>query len=403
MSRKKNQKIKTLMVLDILKSHRGENNAISTKQLILALQEEEIPCDRRTLINDIETLAAYITDNPDYDFVIRLKNTSRGNAYYTVTKPDRVNQTFSEKEFICLITGINNLRLTDDIDKKLADSLKNKLISTAPEQMRKKLMQYAVDDNVYPLDTVAAKILIDSINSLTFMKGNSSEKIIDTLINLSDKDDKNALITEKNNPVYSRHSSESITLYEIDKIFRAIDTQTKFSFRYFDLDENRNKIYRHDGNRYHVEPLTLIPNDNHYYLICYDETTELKLRTYRIDRMTDVDVKGFSEPISEEAMLMKKTLPSHTNQIFRMYNGPVKLVTLEFSDKLIGNIFDKFGTEVKITRISDHTCRITEEIQISPPFLGWLFQFSGDMKLLGPQDVIEFYTNRCASICGFEP
>ncbi len=403
MSRKKNQKIKTLMVLDILKSHRGENNAISTKQLTLALQEEEIPCDRRTLINDIETLAAYITDNPDYDFVIRLKNTSRGNAYYTVTKPDRVNQTFSEKEFICLITGINNLRLTDDIDKKLADSLKNKLISTAPEQMRKKLMQYAVDDNVYPLDTVAAKILIDSINSLTFMKGNSSEKIIDTLINLSDKDDKNALITEKNNPVYSRHSSESITLYEIDKIFRAIDTQTKFSFRYFDLDENRNKIYRHDGNRYHVEPLTLIPNDNHYYLICYDETTELKLRTYRIDRMTDVDVKGFSEPISEEAMLMKKTLPSHTNQIFRMYNGPVKLVTLEFSDKLIGNIFDKFGTEVKITRISDHTCRITEEIQISPPFLGWLFQFSGDMKLLGPQDVIEFYTNRCASICGFEP
>ena len=403
MSRKKNQKIKTLMVLDILKSHRGENNAISTKQLILALQEEEIPCDRRTLINDIETLADYITDNPDYDFVIRLKNTSRGNAYYTVTKPYRVNQTISEKEFICLITGINNLRLTDDIDKKLADSLKNKLISTAPEQMRKKLMQYAVDDNVYPLDTVAAKILIDSINSLTFMKGNSSEKIIDTLINLSDKDDKNALITEKNNPVYSRHSSESITLYEIDKIFRAIDTQTKFSFRYFDLDENRNKIYRHDGNRYHVEPLTLIPNDNHYYLICYDETTELKLRTYRIDRMTDVDVKGFSEPISEEAMLMKKTLPSHTNQIFRMYNGPVKLVTLEFSDKLIGNIFDKFGTEVKITRISDHTCRITEEIQISPPFLGWLFQFSGDMKLLGPQDVIEFYTNRCASICGFEP
>ena len=73
MSRKKNQKIKTLMVLDILKSHRGEDDAISTKQLILALQEEDIPCDRRTLINDIETLAAYITDNPDYDFVITIQ------------------------------------------------------------------------------------------------------------------------------------------------------------------------------------------------------------------------------------------------------------------------------------------------------------------------------------------
>ena len=293
MSRKKNQKIKTLMVLDILKSHRGEDDAISTKQLILALQEEDIPCDRRTLINDIETLAAYITDNPDYDFVIRLKNTSRGNAYYTINKPDNNCQTFSEKEFICLITGINNLRLTDDIDKKFADSLKSKIIAIAPEQIKNKLLQYAADDNVYPLDTVAAKILIDSINSLTFMKGNSSDKIIDTLINLSDKDDKNALITEKNNPVYSKHSGESITLYEIDKIFRAIDSQTKISFRYFDLDENLNKIYRHDGNRYHVEPLTLIPNDNHYYLICYDDTTEMKLRTFRIDRMNDIDVKGY--------------------------------------------------------------------------------------------------------------
>ena len=45
---------------------------------------------------------------------------------------------------------------------------------------------------------------------------------------------------------------------------------------------------------------------------------------------------------------------------------------------------------------------ITEEVQISPPFLGWLFQFTGDMKLVSPRDVIERYTNKCASICGFE-
>ncbi len=402
MSRKKNQKIKILKVLDILKAHQGESKSITTKQLCLELQDYGIPCDRRTLIDDIETLSAYISDAPEYHFQIRIMNTNRGNAYYTVQKPVSDDKQFTEKELKSLINGINNLKLTEDINKTDADRIKEKLIVLAPENKRKKLSQYAEDDNSYALDTVAAKILIDSINSLTFMRNNTSDRIIDTIINMSDQDDKRALISEKNNPIYDNRESGSITLYDIDKLFRAIDHQTKIAFRYFDLDENRNKIYRHNGKKYIVEPLTLMPNDNHYYLLCYDESTESNFKTYRIDRMTDIEAKSSGEPISEKAKKLRQILPSHTSQVFRMYNGPVRKVTLEFSDKLIGQIFDKFGADTKIVRIDNDTCRITEDIQISPPFLGWLFQFTGDMKLIAPQDVIEHYTNQCASICGFE-
>ncbi len=402
MARKKNQKIKTLRVLDHLKIHTSKTDAITTKQLGLALLEEGIPCDRRTLIDDIETLSAYIEDNPDYSFMIKVINTNKGNAYYTEPKESGKTDSFTEKELKQLINGINNLKLTDEIDRTDANKVKKKLVMLAPESTRSKLSQYADDENGYPLDTVAAKILIDSINSLTFVKGDSSDRIIDTLINMSDRQDKEALVTEKHSPMYERHVSDSITLYDIDKIFRAIDSQVKISFRYFDLDENRNKIFRHDGRRYTVEPLTLTPNDNHYYLLCYDESTESKIKTYRIDRMTDIDAKLNGEPISDNAKKLRVALPSQTSQVFRMYNGPVRKVTLEFSDKLIGNVFDKFGADIKIVRTDDHTCRITEDIQISPPFLGWLFQFTGDMKIISPQDVIEHYTNQCASICGFE-
>lgn len=402
MSRKKNQKIKILRVLDILKTHKSEDNSVTTKQLLLILQEDGISCDRRTLVNDIETLTSYVADNPEYHYQIRTISTSKGNAYYIVPKPEPDPNKFTEKELKNLINGINNLRLTEEINKKEADNIKNKLIVLAPENKRKRLTQYADDDSGYQLDTVAAKILIDSINSLSFMKSNVSNRIIDTLINMSDKNDKTALLTEKNNPIYDKHESSSITLYDIDKIFRAIDNEIKISFRYFDLDENRNRIYRHEGQLYTVEPLTLTPNDNHYYLLCYDERNESKLRTYRIDRMTDIDTNGGNESISENAKKLREIIPAHTTQIFRMYNGPVRKVTLEFSDKLIGNVFDKFGADTKIIRTGDNTCRITEDIQISPPFLGWLFQFSNDMKIISPQDVIEHYTNKCASICGFE-
>ena len=131
-ARKKNQKIKTLRVLDILKAHNGESNAITTKQLGLVLQEEGIPCDRRTLIDDIETLSVYIKDNPEYSFRIRTISTSKGNAYYTVPKPSAASNEFSDKELRCLINGINNLRLTEEINKSDAVRMKEKLVQLAP-------------------------------------------------------------------------------------------------------------------------------------------------------------------------------------------------------------------------------------------------------------------------------
>lgn len=397
MARRKHQKIKILRVMDHIKASKGESQALTIKQLCQMLLEEEIPCDRRTLTDDIDILTEYINENPNYDFVILSKNTARGKAFYSELKPKTEPRIFTDNELLRLICGLNSLKLTEDVPGGEVEALKNKLTFMSSKRNRKKMMQYAQDENIYALDTAAAKILIDSVNSFTFMKSNTTDRIINTIIKMSDNEDQPALAEEKNNPAYRQYSSKNITLYEIDTLFRAIDRQTKISFRYFDLDENRNQIYRHDGKEYVVEPLTLTPNDDHYYLICYDKDTEGFLRTYRIDRMTDVSTECCEEPISDEAKEMAKCVWEHTNSVFRMYRGPVRTVTLEFSNKIIGNVFDKFGPEAKITRIDENTCSITEEIQISPPFLGWLFQFSGNMKIVSPQDVIEQYKDRCNS------
>ena len=397
MPRQKHQKIKIIKILDYLRAARGQEAALTTNQLCFMLQNEGIPCDRRTLSDDIETLTKYIEKNPDYDFTIQYFHTYRGHAYYSADK-ENIEKFFSYDELKNLINAVNSLHLTDDITKETTEQLKQKLIGAAPVKYRSKLRQYADDDNTYALDTVAAKILIDSINSLTFMKDNMSSHIIDTIIKMSDSVDRRVLADEKNNPIYHKHSDEGITIYEIDTLLRAIDSQIKISFKYFDLDENREKVYRHGGKEYIAEPLTLIQNDNHYYLICYDKETDSHIKTYRLDRITNVTEKARSKGISEEAKEFKKTLPTLTNQIFRMYSGERKTVTLEFSDKLIGTVFDTFGPNIKITRKDNETCLITEDIQISPPFWGWLFQFSDEMKIVAPSEVAEEYKNRCLSI-----
>ncbi len=394
MSRQKNQKKKILVINDLIKEARGERSAISTKKICDELKKRDIPCDRRTLADDFEVLAEYINSNDSYEYCLKSEIVGRTNKYYSEIKENHAKVDFKIEELKKLIIAVNSLRLTDDVEKSDIDMLKHKLINSASPHDRKLLSEYA-EDNYYILDTIAAKILIDSIQSFSFIRGNMLNRIIKTIINLADTQDRKAL--ETNNNLSDKNPSEDgVTLYEIDTIFRAIDNKTKLSFRYFDLDENRRKIYRHDGKECIVEPLTLKPGDDHYYLVCYDNTTINETRTYRIEKMSDV--KAVDEPISENAAEFRKHISKITSQIFRMYSGPVKRVTLEFTNNIIGSIFDKFGPQVKIERVDGEHCRISEDIQISPPFLGWVFQFSKQMRIISPDDVIDEYKKLCEDI-----
>ena len=396
MPREKNQTIKIVRILDILKSARGEEAALTTQQITAILSADGISCDRRTLSENFLLLQEYISSDPSCDFDLVCKHTPRCKLYYSVTRENTDSSVFSFEELRDLINGINSLPLTDSISEESAARLKSKLLHLAPESSRKKLQQYADDESIPILDTISAKILIDSINSLTFMKSNMTSRIIDAIIRIADTEDRNSLNTEKNNPLYYKHSTEGITIYEIDNLRRAVDCGSVITFRYFDVDENKNKLYHHDGANYRAEPLFLVPNDGHYYLICYDANTSGNIRTYRIDRMTDIH--RLDESISAEARTVREKNQSFTSQVFRMFSGPLKSVTLSFGNKLINQVYDKFGPDVTITRINESRCTITEDIQISPPFWGWLFQFSENMMILDPPELVDEYRQRCAAV-----
>ena len=81
-----------------------------------------------------------------------------------------------------------------------------------------------------------------------------------------------------------------------------------------------------------------------------------------------------------------------------MFNGKLKKVTLAFDDSLIGVIYDKFGEDAEITRISKTRCKASVTVQVSPTFWGWLFQFVGQMQILTPKPLAEEYKERAARV-----
>lgn len=238
------------------------------------------------------------------------------------------------------------------------------------------------------------KILIDAVQAANFITDKKTTELIEKLSALGGSH--RADILKSNMVCFNtrKHSNEYI-YYNVQSLEEAILKQRKVIFRYFDLNESGEKVYRREGHHYVVEPVGLVYNEDNYYLMTYNSKHD-GTANYRVDRMDQVEV--IDDPVSEKALELRASVDCFTEQAFKTYGGQPVDITLEFDQKLTGVIFDKFGEDAKITRIDDNTCSATVKVQISPTFWGWLFQFGKQMRITSPESVIEEYHSKVEEI-----
>ena len=102
-------------------------------------------------------------------------------------------------------------------------------------------------------------------------------------------------------------------------------------------------------------------------------------------------VRVEEESVSEEDKRKISNAEALVEEGFRMYLGETKAVTLQFHDKVIGWLYDKFGEKLQIRRVGPNLCETQVNVQISPPFWSWLFMMQEDLSLVGPDDLIKEY------------
>lgn len=73
-------------------------------------------------------------------------------------------------------------------------------------------------------------------------------------------------------------------IYTIDALKQAIISNRQVSFKYYSLDYQKNRVYHNNSERYVVNPLVVVWNKDHYYLICFDGKHD-GIAHYRVDRM----------------------------------------------------------------------------------------------------------------------
>lgn len=246
---------------------------------------------------------------------------------------------------------------------------------------------YYIEDRSFSVPEL--KILIDAVQAASFVTEKKTAELIDKIAALGSSH--KADILKSNMVCFNtrKHSNESI-YYNVGFLEDAIQQQKKVIFYYYDLNENGEKVYRREHHHYVVEPIALVFNDDNYYLMVYSAKHD-STANYRVDRMDHVEI--VDEAISEKALTLREGIDSYTEQAFKMYGGQLVDVVLEFDDKLIGVVYDKFGEDTKMIRAGDK-CIATVKVQISPVFWGWLFQFGGQMIVISPAEVAEKYRSQ---------
>ena len=234
-----------------------------------------------------------------------------------------------------------------------------------------------------PFELAELKLLVDAVYASKFITARKSKILIDKLGQFTstyrqEELDRKVLVsgriksTDEKNSVHRRCAA------------RRHHGRGAGHLQILRLEPAKRMAPRHDGQLYRVSPWVLGVENGNYYLIAY---TEGRLKHYRVDKMQNVHQLPDTtrEGAGEYANFDVNT---YMQQMFGMFNGPLKRVTLQCENRFAGAMIDRFGTAPILTPCADgEHFTMTAEIQVSPQFFGWVAGFGTGVVVSGPPEV----------------
>ncbi len=284
------------------------------------------------------------------------------------------------------------LRLCSDSGMNLTrDTLRDDLqtLSDMGDQIESKRegkgIGYRIKGRLFSTDEL--RLLIDIIAASDLAGSQETEKLVNKLGQLTSRHMRSQLLTPRffveksNRPDMMRHMEKSMLI-----IGKAIEKKCKLAFHYYEYNGYKEKVARRHGAEYVVQPYAMTCRDGRYYLIAYSDHRD-KVISYRVDRMNEVRM------LREAVSAPELDLQAYMRAMTRMYAGEPRRIELLCDDPMMKHIIDKFGQDAVTHKINHAQFLCEADVQISPTFFGWLFQYAGQIRVAGPADVEMMYQN----------
>ena len=229
------------------------------------------------------------------------------------------------------------------------------------------------------------KLLIDVIQSSKFITQTKSRELITKIKKFVSEYQARQLQRQVFINDRVKNMNESV-YYNVDDIYTAINDNRKIRFKYYKWSIEKKLIARHNGDWFVVSPWALTWNDENYYLVAFDDLDN-KIKHYRVDKMMRISVE---EEMREGKEIFKNfDMAAYSKATFGMYSGKKTRVHIQFPNNMCGVFIDRFGKEVSFRKVDEDHSSIAVDVAVSPQFFGWIFSLGREVKVVGPDEVVD--------------
>ena len=226
------------------------------------------------------------------------------------------------------------------------------------------------------------KLLIDAVMSSKFITKRKSDQLIKKITAFASDYDSDELKRQLHSINRIKGQNESI-LYTVDDINAAIRNNKKIEFKYCEWTKEIKLRPKKNGDLYVVSPITLIWDDEYYYLVAYDSEAGI-VKHYRVDKIKDIAITDEAREKPAE----KIDMSAYSGKMFGMFGGKTVTVGFQCPEDKIGILIDRFGQDVKVTGGAGDRLTVHTQAVLSGQFYGWVASVGPDIRLVSPSEAV---------------
>ena len=229
------------------------------------------------------------------------------------------------------------------------------------------------------------KLLIDAIQSSKFITQTKSRELITKIKSFVSEHQAKQLQRQVYINDRVKTMNESV-YYNVDDIHTAINQNKKIRFKYYKWDINKKLVPRHNGDWFVVSPWALTWDDENYYLVAFDDLDH-RVKHYRVDKMMRISIE--KEQRDGKEAFKNFDMAEYSKATFGMYQGQKTKVKIRFANYMCGVFIDRFGKDITFRPVDNEHSELYVDVNVSPQFFGWIFSLGKDVKVVGPEEVVE--------------
>ena len=230
------------------------------------------------------------------------------------------------------------------------------------------------------------KMLTDAVASSKVISADKTNELIQKLCRLTSESEAEKL--QRLAAISSRIKPHNEKVYYIiDGIQNAILESHQIQFQYYEYTPNKERILKHDGYFYKMDPYALEWKNDHYYLIGYSHKHH-GMAHFRVDRLAGVEILESTYVPHPDF-----DVADYTNKMIDMFaTSRTVLVELLCENQFMKTIVDYYGEAIPTHPYDNDHFVAQIEVNPSGTFYGWVFKFMGSIKIISPKECVEEMT-----------